>query len=45
MLSKYNLINLLNTVSIPQVAKAKRIENTATTTIRLEDSALVGKVT
>ncbi len=36
---------LLNTVSTPQVAKANKIENTATITIRLEDSALVGSVT
>ena len=36
---------LLNTVSTPQVAKANKIENTATITIRLEDSSLVGSVT
>ncbi|PIB26365.1 hypothetical protein BFP77_14180 [Maribacter sp. 4U21] len=35
---------LLNTVSTPQVAKANKIEKTATITIRLEDSALVGSV-
>ena len=38
-------MSLLNTVSTPQVARAKRIENTATTTIRFEDSALDGRVT
>ena len=35
----------LNMVSTPQVARANIIENTATITIRLEDSALVGRVT
>jgi|TARA_R110000787_G_scaffold125188_1_gene236325 hypothetical protein len=42
---KYNLITLLKTVSTPQVAKAKMIENTATITIRFDDSAREGRVT
>ncbi|KSA11740.1 hypothetical protein I600_3764 [Maribacter dokdonensis DSW-8] len=42
---KYAFITLLKTVSTPQVAKAKRIENTATTTIKLDDSAREGRVT
>src|SRR5690606_10202181 len=45
MLLKYNFINLPNTLSTPQVASAKIIENTATITIKLEDSSLDGKVT
>ena len=39
------VISSLNTESTPQVANAKIIENTATITIRLEDSALEGNVT
>ena len=35
----------LKTLSTPHVAKANSIENTATTTIRLEDSDLEGSVT
>src|SRR5690554_2599854 len=45
MLLKYDFINLPNTLSTPQVASAKIMENTATTTIKLEDSSLDGKVT
>jgi len=36
---------LLKTVSTPQVAKANKIENTATIIIRLDDSAREGSVT
>ncbi len=35
----------LKTLSTPHVAKANKIEKTATTTIRLEDSDLEGSVT
>tara|TARA_R110000782_G_scaffold94053_1_gene177704 strand:- start:339 stop:632 length:294 start_codon:yes stop_codon:yes gene_type:complete len=42
---KYNFITLLKTVSTPQVANAKRIENTATITIKFDDSAREGRVT
>ena len=45
MLLKYNCIASLKTLSTPHVAKANRIEKTATTTIRLEDSDLEGSVT
>ena len=45
MLSKYNRINLLKRESTPQVAKANRIEKTATTTIRLEAFSLFSQVT
>lgn len=38
-------MSLLKIVSTPQVARAKRMENTATTTMRLDDSALDGRVT
>src|SRR6056300_833380 len=45
MLLKYNCIASLKTLSTPHVAKANRIEKTATTTIRLEDSDLEGSIT
>src|SRR5690606_14355236 len=45
MLLKYSFINLPNTLSTPQVASAKIMENTATITIKLEDSSLDGRVT
>ena len=34
-----------NTESTPHVAKANKIENTATTTIKFEESALEGRLT
>src|SRR5690606_22729057 len=43
--SKYNLINLLNRESTPQVANANKIEKTATMTIRLEALPFSNQVT
>ena len=43
--SKYNFITSLKAESTPHVANANKIENTATTTIKLDDSAFEGNVT